>query len=113
MSARHWHVAQNRHPTIHGEPWGAVEAVRHPAGGAGSPPAGMRPITWTGEPGKASARLIVDAVNDYDQLRADRILLWRILELAAMPEHMATDFGRAVYEIAASSPDAPTGAPSS
>lgn len=56
-----WHLATNKHPTTDGRPWGAVEAKRHPAGGAGTPPVGIRDITWQGETGRANARLIASA----------------------------------------------------
>ena len=55
-----WHVTTNRHPTTGGKSWGAVEAVRHPHGGAGSYPAGTT-LTWEGRAGYANARLIAAA----------------------------------------------------
>ena len=52
-----WHVSRNRHPDLDGSSWGAVEARRHPAGGAGDYPDGMG-ITWKGEKGRDNADFI-------------------------------------------------------
>lgn len=50
-----------------GELWGAIVAQRHPAGGAGSYPTGMK-ITWKDEEGQANANRIVLCCNSHDEL---------------------------------------------
>lgn len=65
-----WSVFTNRHPETNGSPWGCIEAVKHPMGGAGSSPSGMSAMTWSGESGRTNADLIVAAVNALPALLA-------------------------------------------
>lgn len=67
-----WHLFTNRHTSTEGQPWGVIEAVLHPMGGAGQEPVGMT-ITWKGATGRANARRIVACVNACKGIETTRL----------------------------------------
>jgi len=58
-----WYVATNKHPTTDGRPWGALELVPHPAGGAGK-----ALYTWTGAEARNIAKALVSLRNDLPEV---------------------------------------------